>query len=254
MARNDATAAPSEPRKGRGSRRAAADGTPKKQGRLAQMREVYRMTQEADKSTLPTMIGAILASVVVAVLLSWLIFRSPWYGIFMGLAIGILIAMFILARRAELAAFTRIKGQTGASLAAMQSIRRGWDVFEEPVQLDPRSQKMIFRASGRAGVAIVAEDASPVSLKLLGKEEKRVTRVLHGEPVPVHRIIVGDGEDEVPLHKLPAYMTRMKRTLTRDESAAVTRRLSALTPPLRSAVPQGIDPSRMRTSRRSMIR
>lgn len=259
MARNDATAArAARPQNasttGRGARPAAAAAPEKKPGRIKQFGEVFRMTQEADRTTLPYMLLGLFGAIVVGVLLSWLVFRSPWYGVFLGLAVGLLIAMFILARKAELAAFTRIKDQPGAPLAAMQSIRRGWDVYEEPVQMDPRSQKMIFRASGRGGVALVAEDGSGTSMRLLDKESKRVARVLHGEPVPVNRIIVGEGEGQVPLHKLPTYMQRMQKALTRDESAAVTKRLSALTPSIRSAVPQGIDPSRTRVSKRSMMR
>src|SRR5690625_5896991 len=91
--------------------------------------------------------------------------------------------MLILARKAERAAFSRIKGQPGAALAAMQSIRRGWNIEEEPVQIDPRSQKMVFRAAGRSGIAIVAEDSSAVSMKLLEKERRNIRRVLQHDGV-----------------------------------------------------------------------
>src|SRR5699024_4407268 len=83
------------------------------------------------------------------------------------------------------------------ALAAMQSIRRGWNVDDEPVQIDPRSQKMLFRASGRAGIAVVAEDSSGISMKLLEKERRSIRRVLQHDNVPVHQIVVGDGEGEV---------------------------------------------------------
>ncbi|MDN6400420.1 MAG: DUF4191 domain-containing protein, partial [Brachybacterium sp.] len=92
------------------------DGT-KKQGRVKQIIEVFKYTQEVDRTTLPWMIGAILAAIVLGVVVSWLVLNSPWYGIFLGLAIGILIAMMILARKAARAAFGRIKGQSGAALA-----------------------------------------------------------------------------------------------------------------------------------------
>jgi F0F1-type ATP synthase assembly protein I len=218
-----------------------ADGT-KKPGRLKQMYEVYKYTQEVDRSTLPLMLVALLGATAVGVLLTVLIFNSPWYGIFMGLAVGVLIAMLILARKAERAAFGRIKGQTGAALAAMQSIRRGWNVEEEPVQIDPRSQKMLFRASGRAGIAVVAEDSSAISIR----------RVLQHDNVPVHQIVVGDGDGEVPLHKLPTYMQRMKKQLTKQEAAAVTKRLNALHRSLRQSVPKGVDPMRARPNRKAM--
>ena len=227
------------------------DGTPKK-GRIKQIVEVYKYTQEVDRSTLPWMIGAIAGAIVLGVLVSALVLDSPWYGIFMGLAIGILIAMMILARKAERAAFGRIKGQPGAALAAMQSILRGWNVDDEPVQIDPRSQKMLFRASGRAGIAVVAEDSSGISMKLLEKERRSIRRVLQHDNVPVHQIVVGDGEGEVPLHKLPTYMQRMKKQLTKDEAAQVTKRLNALRRSLRQSIPKGVDPMRARPNRKAM--
>ncbi|MEJ6543017.1 DUF4191 domain-containing protein [Brachybacterium paraconglomeratum] len=249
MARTSETTSAKDDTKKRGKRN--ADGT-KKPGRLKQMFEVFKYTQEVDRSTLPLMILAIVGAIAVGVLLTVLIFDSPWYGIFMGLAVGVLIAMIILARKAERAAFDRIKGQTGAALAAMQSIRRGWNVEDEPVQIDPRSQKMLFRASGRAGIAIVAEDSTGISMKLLEKERRSIRRVLQHDNVPVHQIVVGDGEGEVPLHKLPTYMQRMKKQLTKQESAQVTKRLNALHRSLRQQVPKGVDPMRARPNRKAM--
>ena len=249
MARTSETTSAKDDTKKRGKRN--ADGT-KKPGRLKQMLEVFRYTQEVDRSTLPRMILAVVGAIAVGVLLTVLIFDSPWYGIFMGLAVGVLIAMIILARKAERAAFDRIKGQTGAALAAMQSIRRGWNVEDEPVQIDPRSQKMLFRASGRAGIAVVAEDSTGISMKLLEKERRSIRRVLQHDNVPVHQIVVGDGEGEVPLHKLPTYMQRMKKQLTKQESAQVTKRLNALHRSLRQQVPKGVDPMRARPNRKAM--
>lgn len=249
MARTRETTASTKdaPKRGRGT----ADGT-KKPGRIKQMVEVYKYTQDVDRSTAPMMIGALLLAIALGVLISWLVFNSPWYGIFIGVGFGVLAAMLILARKAERAAFARIKGQPGAALAAMQSIRRGWNVAEEPVQVDPRSQKMVFRASGRSGIALVAEDASSTSMKLLEKERRSIRRVLHHEGVPIHQIIVGDGEGQVPLHKLPTHMTRMKRVLTKDESAQVNKRLAALHRSIRQSVPKGVDPMRARPNRKAM--
>ena len=249
MAPTSETTSAKDDTKKRGKRN--ADGT-KKPGRLKQMLEVFKYTQEVDRSTLPLMILAVVGAIAVGVLLTLLIFDSPWYGIFMGLAVGVLIAMIILARKAERAAFDRIKGQTGAALAAMQSIRRGWNVEDEPVQIDPRSQKMLFRASGRAGIAVVAEDSTGISMKLLEKERRSIRRVLQHDNVPVHQIVVGDGEGEVPLHKLPTYMQRMKKQLTKQESAQVTKRLNALHRSLRQQVPKGVDPMRARPNRKAM--
>ncbi len=247
---------PSTPAKGsakttKNAAKTSTDGQ-KKPGRFKQIIEVFKYTQEMDRSTLPMMLLATAASIAVGLLVTWLVFNSPWYGVFMGLMVGLLIAMLILARKAERAAFARIKGQPGAALAAMQSIRRGWNVEDEPVQIDPRSQKMLFRASGRSGVAIVAEDSSAISMRLLEKERRAIRRVLQHDSVPVHQIVVGDGDGEVPLHKLPSYMQRMKKPLTKSEGAAVSQRLNVLHRSLRQSMPKGIDPMRARPNRKAM--
>src|SRR5690625_7729384 len=89
---------------------------------------------------------------------------------------------------------------------------------------------MVFRAAGRAGIAIVAEDSSAVSMKLLEKERRNIRRVLQHDGVPVHQIVVGDDTEQgqVPLHKLPTYMQRMKKVLTKAESSQVNKRMTAL--------------------------
>ena len=50
-----------------------ADGT-KKPGRIKQIIEVFKYTQEVDRSTLPLMLAALAGSIVVGVLLTLLIF------------------------------------------------------------------------------------------------------------------------------------------------------------------------------------
>ena len=233
-----ATAAPSQP------------GAPRKQGRIRQMIEVFKQTQEIDRSTLPMMLVGLVVPIVLAVLLTWLIFHSPWYGLFVGLMIGVLVAMIILARKAERAAYGRIAGQQGAARAAMGSIRRGWNVENEPCAIDPRSQEMVFRASGRAGVALVVESTSGKAITLLRKEASRTEKLLQN--VPVHQIVVSEEEGDIPLNKLAGHMMRLKPVLTKDEAAAVAQRLRAMPNPIRQAIPKGVDPMRARPNRRAM--
>ncbi len=228
----------------------------KKPGRLKQMYQVFQQTQQIDRSTLPIMLAGLLVPLVIAILLALLVFNGSTYAVFvtilLGLMVGLLAAMYILARKAESAAYGRITGQKGAALAAMQSIRRGWNVEDEPCAIDPRSQDMLFRASGRAGVALVTESSSGRALRLLEKESGRLNRLLPN--VPVHQIIVGDDKDkgEVPLPKLAGHMTRMRPVLTKDEAGAVARRLQAMPSPVRQAIPKGVDPMRARPNRKAM--
>ena len=70
-----------------------------------------------------------------------------------------MVALVIMARRAERAAYARFAGQPGAAAGGLQNLRRGWSVEQEPVAVDPRTQDVVFRAVGRPGVVLVAEGA-----------------------------------------------------------------------------------------------
>ncbi|MDO5644939.1 MAG: DUF4191 domain-containing protein [Dermabacter sp.] len=227
-----------------------APAAPKKPGRIKQMVEVYKQTQAIDSSTLPWMLAALIGLTVLFSVVLWLIFDAPVYGAFLGLGFGILAAMIILARKAQRAMYSRIEDQQGATLAVMQQIPRGWNVESDPAAFDARSRTMIFRASGRAGIALVAEGSSAAAQRLMSKEVSRMNRMFPN--VPVHAIHVGRGEDEIPLPKLNSFLTRMKSTLTKAEAGEIGRRLRALPNPIRQAIPKGIDPMRVRPNRKAL--
>ena len=147
------------------------------------------------------------------------------YLLVVGLPFAVLAALLVLARRAESGMFRSIEGQPGAALAALKYIRKGWDFAEEPVAMDPRTQDMVFRGVGRAGIVLVGEGPPRVA-RLLEGERKKVARVLPN--VPVHLIQAGNEEGQVPLKKLPRHVQRLRSTLTKTETAEVTKRLKAL--------------------------
>ena len=97
---------------------------PKKQGRLSQIVDVYRVSKETDPTIGWWMLLAFLGTFAVLLVIGLLV-KLPWlFGIF-GVLFGILAATFIMSRRAERAAYQKIDGQAGAAGAALTSIRRG---------------------------------------------------------------------------------------------------------------------------------
>jgi hypothetical protein len=213
-----------------------------------QLWQVYGMTRKQDPAVTWLMLGAFAAVLLVAVLigLAW----GPWvYTLLLGLPFAALAAMFILARRAETAAYSQIEGQPGASRAALSTIKRGWNFPEEPVAVDPRTQDLVFRGVGRAGVLLVGEGPSHRVGRLLEAERKRTARLVPN--VPITLMQVGSGEGQVPLKKLPAAVRKLKPTLTKQETAEVIKRLTALGA-VRLPVPKGIDPMRARPDRKGM--
>lgn len=231
-----------------------ASSSEKKQGRLSQVRDVYRISKQADPAIGWYMLLSFLVVFGVLLVVGFIV-KLPWiFGIF-GVLFGILAATIMMSRRAERAAYTQIEGQAGAAGAALTSIRRGWYTDREPVAADVarpgdiNSAAMVYRALGRPGVVLVGEGPTGRVQKLLAAEKKRVERVAPG--VPVTTLRVGSGENEVPLPKLASKVQRLKPQITKDEMAIVNKRLKALGG-LRAPLPPGVDPTRARMDRRAL--
>jgi hypothetical protein len=228
---------------------AATTGKQKKSRWYTQVWQAYQMTRKQDPAVTWLMLGAFVGIVAVALVIG-LVWGPSWlYTLLLGLPFGALAAMFILARRAETAAYSQIEGQAGASRAALGTIRRGWTFAEEPVAVDPRTQDLVFRGIGRAGIVLVSEGPKARATKLLETERKRTSRVLPN--VPISLIQCGSDDGQFPLRKLPRQVQKLKQTLTKQEVAEISKRLTALGA-VRPPVPKGIDPMRARPDRKGM--
>jgi Domain of unknown function (DUF4191) len=228
----------------------SAEATPKKQRWYKQLWQVFQMTRESDPAItwilLGIFLGIIAIGVVVGLALSALIF---W--LLLSIPFAALAAMFVLSRRVEKAAFSQIEGKTGATVAALRSIRSGWTFPEEPAAFDPKTQDLVFRGVGRAGVVLVGEGPAPRINKLLEAERKRTARVVGGAPVTL--LQMGNGEGQIPLRKLPRAVQRLKgeKRLTKAEVAEVNKRLTALGG-AKLPMPKGVDPTRARPDHKGM--
>jgi hypothetical protein len=221
---------------------------PKKVRWYHQVWQAYQMTRRSDPAVTWWMLGAFVLVLGLALAIGFAAGQPVYFSI-LGAPFALLAAMFILARRAEAAAYGQIEGQPGAALSALRTIRRGWEFPEEPVAIDPRSQDMVFRGVGRPGVVLVGEGSPHRSARLLEAERKKVARVLPN--VRIHVIQCGNEEGQVPLKKLGRTVQKLKPTLTKQEAAEVTKRLRALGG-MRMPVPKGVDPYRVRPDRKGM--
>jgi len=226
----------------------AAAPTGKKTRWYHQVWQAYQMTRKNDPAVtwivLAVFVGIIALGLIIGLLIGhWL------YVLLLSIPFAALGAMFILARRAETAAYTQIEGQPGAAFAALGTIRRGWTFAQEPVAVDPRTQDMVFRGVGRPGVVLVGEGPASRIGKLLESERKRTARVISGAPITL--IQVGDGDGQVTLRKLPRAVHKLRPKLTKQEVAEVSKRLTALGG-IKLPVPKGVDPMRARPDRKGM--
>lgn len=234
---------------------APKDATPKKPGRVKQVRQVFTAARAVDPQIgwwmALAFLGVLLVAVVVGVLTHFLVF-----SIIIGIALAALAATIVLTRRAERAAYRQIEGQPGAVGATLSSLRRGWFFDQQPVAADAArandmaSAAMVYRAVGRPGIVLIGEGPPARAQKLLAAERKRVERVAPGVPVVLLRVGDGDGEGEVGIRKLTTKVQRLKPVLTKDEVSVVNKRLKALGG-MRPPVPKGVDPTKARMDRRS---
>ena len=215
-----------------------------------QLWQVFQMTRKAEPLIWLWMLLIVLGVVAVALLLGLLVWPSRIvFLVIMAVPPGLAGALMLLVRRAERAAYSQIEGQPGAAFAALGQIRRGWSVDQEPIAVDPKSQDMVFRAVGRPGVVLVGDGHPGRLSRMLKKEQQRIGRLAPG--VPVIKLVVGNGEGQVPLIKLSRKMQRLKPSMSKGEVAAVSNRLKSMGG-LKLPVPKGIDPMRARPDRRAM--
>jgi hypothetical protein len=223
----------------------------KEPGRLKQMWQVLQMTRRYDSSIVWLLILSFVApiglSIIVGVLLSGTNVLGLILYVVAGVLAGLLIALIVLGRRAEKAAYGQIAGEPGAVGAVLKSgLRRSWVGSEMPVNVSPRTQDAVYRAVGRGGVVLIGEGPRSRTQPMLDKERASVHRILPN--VPINFLYVGPDADSVPLHRIVAKLNRFKNVLTKAEVLAVSNRLSSLGKN-GMPIPKGIDPMRVRAQR-----
>lgn len=220
-------------------------------GRTRQLISVYKMTMKSDKTAIWWALLT-LAIGVAAGLGAGLLFGSGngftiAILIITGTLSGFLGALIVMSRKAERAAYAQIAGQSGAVGAVLSSgLRRNWRAPEMPVAVNPRTRDAVYRALGPGGVVLVGEGSRAKAQSMLEDERRKIQRIAPG--VTVSFLFVTGDEGSTPLHKLASTLYKMKRTMNRPEIAAVDKRLSAIAGGM--PIPKGIDPNRIRASRK----
>lgn len=201
---------------------AGSTAMPKKPGRLAQIRQAYRLTRRADPQLPWILLAAGFLTFAVLLSIGFLVGHPVYLGI-LGVTVAVLVMTVIFGRRAERAAYQQIEGQPGAAAAALNSLRRGWTVT--PAVAVSRQQDVVHRAVGRPGVVLVAEGSPQRLPALLAQERRKLARLV--PDIPVTELQAGNSEGQVPLRKLNGKVTRLSRSISVTQVAEVNRRLKA---------------------------
>ncbi|RLL66480.1 DUF4191 domain-containing protein [Streptomyces sp. Z26] len=214
-------------------------------GRLKQIALTYKMTRRADRWIGWILAGVGLVTFGVLLAIGFLIGHPVYLGI-LGFLLAFLAMAIVFGRRAERAAFGQMEGQPGAAAAVLENIGRGWNVT--PAVAINRQQDVIHRAVGKAGIVLIGEGNPNRVRSLLASEKKRMARVV--SEVPVHDMIVGNEEGQVPLKKLRSKMFKLPRVLAGPQVTETNDRLRAMGDLMKNMpIPKGPMPKGMRMPR-----
>jgi hypothetical protein len=228
----------------------------KKNGWIKQYRQTYQVAKRTDpRIGLWTLLWFLVGAVVGAGLF-WVIPPQNLnvFKIIMivigAIMFGLIAALLVFSRRAQKAAFSQMEGQPGAALAALGVLRRGWITEEMPVAFN-RQQDMVHRVIGPPGIVLVGEGNPNRLRSLLTSERKKHERVV-GD-TPVHELIVGNDEGQIPLRKLATSVTKLPKAVKPGQITDIVNRLKALdavrpTMP----IPRGPVPTSMKGMRQAM--
>jgi hypothetical protein len=202
---------------------------PEALSRRQQFVQTYQMAKKSDPAIGRWVLGAALVGFLVGFALFYLVagHRSTLglvLTIIGALMTAVLAALIIFSRRAQKAVYGQMEGQVGAAAGALGLLKRGWTV--DNAVAFTRQQDVVHRVVGPPGIILVGE-GNPGRLKaLLTSERRRHERVV--TDTPVHEIIVGGDEGQVPLSKLTRHIQKMKRQVQGSELTDVIARLKAI--------------------------
>ncbi|MFW6090848.1 MAG: DUF4191 domain-containing protein [Actinomycetota bacterium] len=222
----------------------AQESGQEKVGRIAQIKRTYRMARRTDRWLGWITLGVMLLVLAAFVLVGFLV-GNLWLYPLLGLPAALLGGAIVFGRRAERAAYAQIEGQPGAAVAALNTLRRGYETT--PVVATNRHQDVVHRTVSKAGIILVGEgDSSRRVANLLAQEKRRHARV--APETPIHELIVGTGEGQLPLPKVTKTVRKLPRTLRGPELTELRSRLKALgTQPV--PMPKGPLPKGMKVPR-----
>lgn len=223
-----------------------------KQGRLKQIATSYRITKESDPRIGLILLGVFLAAGAVGYVVFMLLPGGLILDIITAVMFGLLGALFVLGRRAQRAAYSRIEGQPGAAAAALGMLRRGWKT--DPAIAFNKQQDIVHRVVGPPGIVLIGEGNPHRLRSLLANERRKHERV--ASETPIHEVICGDpatNPEAVPIRKLSRHVSKLGRRIKPAEMTDVLARLKALDANRSNIpLPKGPMPTNLKGARQNM--
>jgi hypothetical protein len=196
--------------------------------RSQQFIQTYQMAKKTDRRIGLYILGAFVLGALVGFAVLYVLpgdgLLSLIISIVGAILFGVLGAVFIFGRRAQAAAYNQMDGRPGAAASALQMLRRGWKT--DAVVGFNKQQDIVHRVVGPPGIVLVGEGNSNRLKTLMATERRKHERVL--PETPIHEVICGKGEGEVPLPKLVRHVTKLGRNVKPAEITDILARLKAI--------------------------
>ena len=205
--------------------------------RFQTFRDAYSITKQVKPWIGAALVGIFIITLAIGIGIG-IAAGHPVYVGFIFVPLSFLVALLFFTRVAGRAAYSSIEGQIGAGASVLMAIRKGWTTT--PAVAVSRSQDMVHRSVGRAGIVLTGEGSQSVR-QLLQDEHKKTERFAPG--VPITEVIVGDEAGQVSLRKLQKHLQKMPKKLTAHQMREVRARLKAVGG-LSMPIPKGPMPTR----------
>ncbi|QBR91477.1 DUF4191 domain-containing protein [Nocardioides euryhalodurans] len=226
---------------------------PSEMSRRQQMVATYQMTKRTDPRIGLWLLGAFVLGAAVGYALFTLLPGSGVLSLVLAivgaLMLGLLATVVLFGRRAQKSAYDQMEGQIGGGARALSTLRRGWKT-DQMIAFN-KQQDMVHRVVGPPGIVLVGE-GNPNRLRgLMAAEERRHARV--ASEVPIHQVLVGDGEGQVPLRKLVKHVSKLGKSVKGQELTDLLSRLRAIDANRSNLpIPKGPVPTSMKGMRGQM--
>ena len=216
-------------------------------GRWAQIRQVLKLTAQADKKFVPLVVVAVgLPLIALGLMLG--LGSLGIVGTILWVVLWLLIAFMafnvVLRMRSQKVFMDQAEQTPGASVQVIENIRRA-DFRVTPAIASTTQFDMVHLVLSRKGVMLVGEGPNTARIRqLMGTEKRRLAKVIGS--AEMSDMIIGNEEGQVPIRKLESTLRRMPNVIAPADVNALDRRLKALT--ARPAMPKGAIPKNMRPS------
>lgn len=197
-----------------------------KPGRISQMRQAYTITKQGDPKIGWILLGTFLFSFLVGLALFYVLIPPDWriLDVITALMVGVLGTLIVFGRRATRSQLKQMEGKPGAAAAVLSMLKRSWKT-DTAIAFN-KQQDVVHRLLGPPGIVLIGE-GNPSRLKNLMSSERAKHQRVAAE-APIHEVVIGYDDGQVPLSKLTRHVTKMKREVQPAQMTELIARLKAL--------------------------